>query len=149
MTYCLTNIANNFIRLSGHQITPQKLVKLTYLAHGHYLAATRKPLFLELVEAWKYGPIIPELYEKVKKKDTVANYLPLDYDENPDEPIDRWFLERIYNRYRDYDGIQLSITCSAEGTLWYTLWNSYLDSPNLRQGVIMPNKLIMYEFKNL
>ena len=37
-------------------ISPMKLQKLIYFAHGWCLAIRREALIMESVEAWKYGP---------------------------------------------------------------------------------------------
>jgi uncharacterized phage-associated protein len=63
-------VANEFIRLAhekGEPVSNMKLQKLVYFAQGFY-AALRKgePMFTEGFEAWKYGPVIPELYHKFK-----------------------------------------------------------------------------------
>lgn len=48
-------------------ITHLELQKLVYFVHGVHLAATGQPMFLEDVEAWPYGPVIPELYHEFKR----------------------------------------------------------------------------------
>ncbi|MFQ5632018.1 MAG: Panacea domain-containing protein, partial [bacterium] len=52
-------IANYFIdfaRKDGVAISPMKLQKLVYFAHGYYLAITGQPLIEEEIQAWRYGP---------------------------------------------------------------------------------------------
>jgi uncharacterized phage-associated protein len=44
-------------------ITQLKLQKLCYYAQGFYLANYGISLFSEAIEAWDYGPVIPELRE--------------------------------------------------------------------------------------
>lgn len=43
-------------------ITHLKLQKLLYYAQGLSLAINKEPLFAENIEAWKHGPVIPEVY---------------------------------------------------------------------------------------
>src|ERR1041385_1190632 len=62
-------IANYFLDLAESEkaaIEPLKMQKLVYFAHGWYLAFTGKPLLNEFVEAWQYGPVIPDLYHAFK-----------------------------------------------------------------------------------
>ena len=62
-------IASKFIQLGidqGRPITPMKLQKMLYLAHGIHLAAYDRPLLKEPIEAWSYGPIIPDVYQNFK-----------------------------------------------------------------------------------
>jgi len=53
----------------GRPITHLKLQKLVYISYGVYLAMTRgnKRLFNERIEAWPFGPVIPELYHEFKR----------------------------------------------------------------------------------
>ena len=51
----------------GDCITNMRLNKLLYFAQGQYLAKTGCPLFDKDLEAWKYGPVVPEIYNKYKK----------------------------------------------------------------------------------
>ena len=43
-------------------MTPMRLQKLCYFAQVHALTKTKRPLFVEDFEAWKTGPVCPELY---------------------------------------------------------------------------------------
>ena len=67
--YDAAAIGNEFIRLAaahGRRITPMQAIKLTYIAHGWHLAMTGRPLLRDQVQAWKFGPVLPELYHALK-----------------------------------------------------------------------------------
>jgi uncharacterized phage-associated protein len=66
MTHNPIAIANYFIELAKF-ITPMKLQKLVYFAHGWCLALADKPLINEKIEAWQYGPVVSSLYREFKK----------------------------------------------------------------------------------
>ena len=76
MPYDAATVANRFIELaesdSGRRLTPMQLIKLTYIAHGFSLAIKNRPLLDESVEAWRYGPVIPSLYRKLKSYGRIA-----------------------------------------------------------------------------
>lgn len=62
-------IASRFIQLgidSNKPVTPLKLQKILYLAHGIHLAEYGKPLINESIQAWEYGPVIPVVYHAYK-----------------------------------------------------------------------------------
>ena len=62
-------VANELIRLGKENavyFTPMQLLKLVYIAHGWSYAFLNKPLIDDDIEAWKYGPVIPDLYRKIK-----------------------------------------------------------------------------------
>ena len=43
-----------------------QLNKLCHLVNGFTLRERKDPAFYSIVEAWKYGPVIPEVYEAYK-----------------------------------------------------------------------------------
>src|SRR5713226_3390078 len=62
-------VANELIRLAsedGKSLTPLQIIKLTYIAHGWMLGLYQRPLVVDQIEAWKYGPVIPDLYHAMK-----------------------------------------------------------------------------------
>ena len=70
MAHFAARIANEFVlRGLNDSVTvdPLKVQKLVYFAHGWHLAFLSQPFILEDVEAWKYGPVVPELYRDFKK----------------------------------------------------------------------------------
>lgn len=64
------NVANFFIdaanRSEDDVMTNLKLNKLMYFAQGCFLARTGRRLFDADIEAWTYGPAIPQIYHKYK-----------------------------------------------------------------------------------
>lgn len=74
------DVANFFIQIANQseddQMTNLKLNKLLYYAQGTFLSRTGKPLFNSEVEAWDFGPVIPEIYRKYKV--CGKNPIPLD-----------------------------------------------------------------------
>ena len=58
-------VANYILDLaddSGRSLTIMQLVKLVYIANGWALALFEAPLIDEPVEAWQYGPVVPNVY---------------------------------------------------------------------------------------
>lgn len=41
-----------------------KLQKLLYYCQGYYLAMYNEPMFEDPIEAWKYGPVVRDVYKK-------------------------------------------------------------------------------------
>ena len=80
------DVADFFVYLANQleddQISNLKLNKLLYYAQGTHLARTGKPLFENAIEAWQYGPVVPEVYQKYKA--CGKNPIP-----SPDGDIDR------------------------------------------------------------
>ena len=144
MGYSAKAIANYFFELSekeGRPITPLKMQKLVYIAHGWHLGITREPLVDdEYPEAWEFGPVFPSIYHEFKH-----------FKGNPiqepaqemilTEPIELWdwdwdsldtetpsidkkdkeirvFLENIWKSYGKYSARKLSAMSHGKGTPW-------------------------------
>ena len=121
--YDVLSVADALLRIAkskGQSLTPMQLVKLTYIAHGWSLAIRGKDLFKNRIEAWKYGPVIPDLYHATKQFG--RSPMPLDLIEGdtefPVHPDDRRFLEEIFDAYGHLDGIKLSYLTHQAGTPW-------------------------------
>ncbi|NMA74483.1 MAG: DUF4065 domain-containing protein [Bacteroidales bacterium] len=51
----------------GDNISNLKLQKLLYYLQGFHLVFFEKPFFSENIEAWQYGPVVPDVYHALKK----------------------------------------------------------------------------------
>ena len=144
MPYNPLAIANYFIDLAaerGQLLSPMKLQKLVYFAHGWHLALMGEPLVNEPVEAWTFGPVLPSLYYAFKKygnqpvdehvkaywrTEPQAGGQPYYIEFSPgldDEPrsheYTRALLDRIWDVYGPLDAIQLSNATHLPGTPWH------------------------------
>lgn len=128
-------VANFFIQKSldtGVEVTPMKLLKLVYIAHGWSLGLLNEPLIDEAVEAWTYGPVIPSLYHELKGygRERVTK-LVTNFEWNnlihgfstpviPEEDTrTRTLLENVWQAYGiSYSGLYLSAITHKPGTPW-------------------------------
>lgn len=123
MKYNPVTVANYFIQEKGKlgKLTPMKLIKLTYLAYGWYLALNNgnQTLINEKPQAWDYGPVFPSLYDSLKRfgRTEIDSILPYE-NEEVIESVDAKFLNKIWSLYGKYDGVQLSAMTHSEGTPW-------------------------------
>lgn len=73
--YKAENVANYLIFLASQEnqekekdgVTNLKLQKVLYFAQAYYLTRFNKPLFIEDIQAWDYGPVVPTVYRKLKR----------------------------------------------------------------------------------
>jgi uncharacterized phage-associated protein len=65
------NVAEYILRRLGAMDT-MKLQKLVYYSQAWSLAWTGLPLFLNRIEAWRDGPVCPDLFHVHKKRYTIA-----------------------------------------------------------------------------
>lgn len=98
-------------------------MKLVYIAHGWSLGLLQRPLITNRIEAWKYGPVIPDLYQFTKKYGSGAvteNIRPgLFAGHQPDLVADeKELIKAVYEIYGDFSGIQLSAMTHRVGTPW-------------------------------
>lgn len=142
-----TAVANTFIShgaKDGKQFTPMQLLKLTYIAHGWSLAFLDKPLMDDDIEAWKYGPVIPNLYRAIRhyRGNPVATPIMLLNGEN-DKITDEQskVIEFVYRRYGHLDGIALSALTHQTDTPWHEFFNE------ITWGRKIPDAIIAKHYK--
>ena len=60
------DVAKTVCELAGWNLSHLKLQKILYILQMFHLGEYGKPLFYANFEAWKFGPVEPNLYEKLK-----------------------------------------------------------------------------------
>ncbi|OZC02408.1 Panacea domain-containing protein [Rubricoccus marinus] len=86
----------------GDVMTNLKLQKLLYYSQGLHLALREEPLFEDPIEAWQYGPVVPDVYHEYKQYGRGAIPEPegfdlTDYDADVQEVLDEVFS--VYGQY--------------------------------------------------
>ena len=139
-------VANAFLDLGTRDnspIDPMKIQKLVYLAHGWNLAFYQLPLVSKPIEAWQYGPVVPDLYREFRKflaspireKATVSGEL---------DVRSKALIESVWDTYKGYDAVQLSMLTHEIGGAWDLTMKANMDNFG---SPIIPNELIKIEFE--
>lgn len=130
MGYSAKAVANYFLSKYGKEgIDPLKIQKLTYLAHGWYMAHYHDPLVDdEAPEVWKRGPVFPTLYQEFKHRgwrpilelatewnDDMKLFAPR---VSPNDIRTLKLLDKIWETYGDETGLQLSARCHIPDSPW-------------------------------
>lgn len=140
-------IANLFVqqwkKSSDGPLTIMSLLKYVYFAHGWTLGHTGKPLFSHKVEAWKYGPVVPEVYKAFSPQ---SSY-------NVTEEAKKYSLKEelsslqnnivngVYREYSKLSPMDLSAITHAEGSPWYRYQHTFYGE--------IPNEEIERHYKKL
>ena len=98
--------ANYFIRMQDEccedYITNLKLQKLCYYAQGFNLAINNCRLFDNDIEAWMYGPVVRDLYNKYKSNKCQPLVADADFDGNDLPPDAQDILSQVYREYGQF-----------------------------------------------
>ena len=137
-------VADDILKIAkgkGVSLTPMQLMKLVYISYGWYLAMRNEKLFNDRIEAWKYGPVIPNLYHSTKK----FGKKPIPIELVGDSPISNaemhTFYSSIVDNYAKFSDIALSNLTHRSGTPWQQVFK-----PNV-MGIEIPDNLIQGHYK--
>jgi uncharacterized phage-associated protein len=152
-------LANRFLsraQRDGERLDHLKLQKLLFLLQGWSLVFAGRPIIRDSIEAWEYGPVIPSVYRTFKEFGnrpinepavwvatdpfTGPTLVPFDASlANEEEQL----IERVWQTYRPYSGLQLSSLTHEDGMAWHIVKTQ---DPAARSAMI-PNDLIQREFQ--
>lgn len=151
--YKAIDIANFYIQLVNslpdNTIDNLKLNKLLYYAQGWSLNRLGKPLFDDEIQAWDYGPVIPDVYHTFKKYGSKCIRKPIaEFDENVLESDELELLVDVYTNYGKYTGWALKDMTHVKGSPWdkvYVKGENHVISINSIQGYFKKRKLSSFE----
>ena len=151
-------IANYFIRLSQNKgLTLMQLLKLSYLAHGFKMGifGEKHPLANELVQAWKFGPVFPNIYHEFKYEPPgeikeMATFLEnenfLKIVESSFNSEEKKIMGFVYSVYGGFTGLELCKLTHQKGTPWHNAW--YNGGGKEFLGVTISNEEIASHFRD-
>ncbi|MGL4463981.1 MAG: Panacea domain-containing protein [Planctomycetia bacterium] len=168
--YSSKAVANEFLKLAGlGALTPMKLLKLVYFAHGWHLAIAGGTLIDEQIEAWPYGPVVTSLYHDLKKYGSspisafiedlefedddrlprITTPFVVSDDSEPDEGdvFAKALIDRVWELYGRLTAGQLSNMTHEAGSPWDAVKTLYGDRP-IPKGTDIPEDAIRDYFKS-
>ncbi|MFB5542868.1 Panacea domain-containing protein [Bacillus cereus] len=143
----ILDVAKYFILLSEpntkRNITHLKLQKLVYYAHAWNLALYQEPLFLDDIEAWVHGPVIPELYDAYREYGYTEIYYSNDLPGNTENLMNNEIdiIEATWDMYGQYSGKYLENLTHLEnpwinarqGQDYYDHGNNIIENQDIRE----------------
>lgn len=131
MPYSASSIANYFLERAsqeGRAITPMQLLKLVYIAHGWHLGYTGQKLIVDEVQAWRHGPVIKTLYDRLKHfgSGAVRGLIPESPFGGLPQPVASNvipMLEGVWRNYARFSGLELSQMTHMPDTPWSVAWH--------------------------
>lgn len=120
---------------SGDLVTNLRLQKLLYFAQGWHLARYGVPLFDSDIEAWKFGPVVPSLYQEYKSYGSMGIRDTGDYSPDVFTESEYELLLDVAREYDDYSTNALVSLSHAPNAPW---------SHTERSGIIPQNEIQAY-----
>jgi uncharacterized phage-associated protein len=122
------SVAKALVRLSfaGDEkdpLTNLRLQKLLYYAQAWSLVLRESELFPEEIEAWRWGPVVPVVYDELADGQGANQIPPTAFGDAPDLPLEEAELVRsVWEAYNQFSALQLS-RMAQEETPWVRAWN--------------------------
>lgn len=166
MAFDTKAIANEFLEIvksKKETITPLKLQKLIYYAHGWNLALFDRTLIHEQIEASQYGPIATSINhyfqgfgnnpinDLITDASEYYNYygysVLLPAESSEDKKNAKAVVNRIYEIYGKFSTVQLCNLSHAVDTPWHLIYKQY--NENIPLGTDIPTDVIKDHFKKI
>ncbi|HWD14178.1 MAG TPA: type II toxin-antitoxin system antitoxin SocA domain-containing protein [Pseudochrobactrum sp.] len=125
--YDARQIANWFIQRAardGKTLTIMQLLKLVYIAHGWFLETSGSPLIRNRIEAWKHGPVIPDVYNAFRKQGITIGSPINDFNAGLSYHAES-IVEYVYNTYSGLSAGRLSEMTHERNGPWDLATKAY------------------------
>lgn len=173
MSYEALAVANEFVALALAEevdLTPMKLQKLVYYAHGWCLGLTGEPLLDEQIEAWQWGPVVKSLYSQFASYGNqpiteLGQEVSVDPEPTATAPIrftwrtprvtgddlvsvefTRSLIRKVWESYKKLSAIQLSKMTHAPRSPWDRVIQKHRTA--IPKGTDIPEDWIREEFES-
>ena len=158
MPYSAASVANKFLELSfrdNKPVTPMKIQKLLYIAHGYSLVELSKPMLNEVFEAWQFGPVLSTLYHECKnyRSAPISKMLrdidPITGKETSAAPPDDAevidIISFVWDQFKDVSATVLSDWTHDKNGPWYSVTKG---GTEILRHQDVPNDLIKTYFES-
>ncbi|MGR5464942.1 Panacea domain-containing protein [Photobacterium damselae] len=141
-TYSGLDVASCVLRLAqnqGKQLTNLQLQKLVYASHGFSLAQLKRPLIIDDVYAWMYGPVIPSVYFQYKQYGSgVISYITQVSLDSESESL----IDGVVSLLGHIPGPQLITMTHQHGGPWCQVWDGSTER-------VIPDSIICEHYSHI
>jgi uncharacterized phage-associated protein len=150
----LGHIITHYVNQKGDTVSHKKLQKLLYYVDAWHLVNFDSPIVDEDFEAWVHGPVVPDLYQKLKAFGFNDLKVVNDEYETVDEEIEAIikknnlssdqieFIYSVLNKYGGLSSFNLELLSHSEAP-WIEARNGY--APHQTCNVVIQKKR-MHEY---
>lgn len=145
MTYKVLSVCRHIINYSnekGYGISNLKLQKILYFVQAYFLLRKddHSPCFVEKIEAWDFGPVVPEAYHEYKQYGsgdipTAESYIMFDknniwtvqrvkFEDNTISDDDKALIDNVVDYFADYSATGL-VSLTQRQSPWINAYNSF------------------------
>lgn len=132
----------NYSNQKDYGISNLKLQKILYFIQAFFLVSTEKhePCFKEKIEAWDFGPVVPEAYYEYKQYGScdippIKTYIIPDYKNlwnsqkiNYDDTVitsnDKYLINLVIDKFADYSATDL-VSLTHKQSPWINAYESH------------------------
>lgn len=129
--YHALTVADYIIRYSiekNFSVSNLKLQKILYFVQAQFLVAEDRPCFKEQIEAWTFGPVVPEVYYEYKFfGSSDINFVQKNIQENISSD-DKKLIESIVKECVPYSASQL-VRITYSQLPWKEAFVEYQNNP--------------------
>lgn len=131
-------------RYSEWSLTNLKMQKILYIAHMIFLGKNNEPLINDTFEAWDYGPVLPNLYHKIKVygREHVKEAIFFGVEDIKDESKEAKILEEAATKLSSIQSSKLISFTHKKNGAWYKCYDAGANNP-------IPREQIINEYKSL
>ena len=122
----LSHIITNYVNQKGDSVSHKKLQKLLYYVEAWHLVNFGVPILEEDFQAWVHGPVIPQLYQKLKEfgfndlkvineeEETVDKEIEAIIEKNNLDPEKVEFIHSVLDNYGSLTSFELEMLSHSE-----------------------------------
>ncbi len=126
--YLINKATNNE---GGEFLSNLKLQKLLYYCQAFFYTITNRRLFNEEIQAWQYGPVVPEVYSQFKSfgSNGIQNQGELDFSLQKDEVE---IIDEVFDYFNQFSAIKLMEMTHSEPTWKETPINAVISLDKMK-----------------
>ena len=139
------DVANEIIERGAREhrvFTHLQIQKLVYYCHGWMLGVHGKPMVTQPIAAWEHGPVIEDLYHKLKRYGRDQVYPISGVRRIPFSDEENGIIDDVMRIYGGFSGGHLSDLTHAVDSPWHQTVNNPVG------GEIISNELMQDHFRN-